>query len=220
MRGRSLRGRHIRGQTGGNWEPPTALRRAVWRAASQPKMTGPSCAPSAAHGVQLVHVVPRDRGLEAERDAVFDQRFDPGATTGVTAGDAGDRLVGRGGGTVERDFGATGRGLRQAHGYPVGDERAVSEQVDDEAHAEVVMGKMTNAPELLSRLRDNLGGDPDGADGSAFVQLYAVEGGKGGEIALVLKGEFDGGDLGGIAVGEVGDVAFFDFAVLAEGFAE
>src|ERR1019366_5660940 len=48
--------------------------------------------------------------------------------------------------------------------------------------------------------------------------LYAVEGGKGGEIALVLKGEFDGGDLGGIAVGEVGDVAFFDFAVLAEGF--
>ena len=34
------------------------------------------------------------------------------------------------------------------------------------------------------------------------------------------EGEFDGGDLGGIAVGEVGDVAFFDFAVLAEGFAE
>src|ERR1035437_7333037 len=50
--------------------------------------------------------------------------------------------------------------------------------------------------------------------------MYAVEGGKGGEIALVLKGEFDGGDLGGIAVGEVGDVAFFDFAVLAERFAE
>ena len=36
----------------------------------------------------------------------------------------------------------------------------------------------------------------------------------------MLEGEFDGGDLGGIAVGEVGDVAFFDFAVLAEGFAE
>src|SRR5450756_3208753 len=50
--------------------------------------------------------------------------------------------------------------------------------------------------------------------------MYAVEGGKGAEIALVLEGEFDGGDLGGIAVGEVGDVAFFDFAVLAEGFAE
>src|ERR1035438_8213246 len=66
----------------------------------------------------------------------------------------------------------------------------------------------------------NLGGDPDGADGSAFLQLNAIEGGEGGEIALVLKGEFDGGDLSGIAVGEVGDVAFFDFAVLAEGFAE
>jgi hypothetical protein len=36
----------------------------------------------------------------------------------------------------------------------------------------------------------------------------------------VLEGEFDGGDLGGIAVGEVGDFASFDFAVLAEGFAE
>src|ERR1035441_10301047 len=66
----------------------------------------------------------------------------------------------------------------------------------------------------------DFGGGPDGADGSAFVQLNAVEGGEGGEIALVLEGEFDGGDLGGIAVGEVGDVAFFDFAVLAEGFAE
>src|ERR1017187_566523 len=49
---------------------------------------------------------------------------------------------------------------------------------------------------------------------------WARRTGEGGEIALVLEGEFDGGDLGGIAVGEVGDVAFFDFAVLAEGFAE
>jgi len=66
----------------------------------------------------------------------------------------------------------------------------------------------------------NFGGSPDGADGSAFLKLNAVEGGEGAEIALVLEGEFDGGDLGGIAVGEVGDVAFFDFAALAEGFAE
>src|ERR1019366_7185240 len=66
----------------------------------------------------------------------------------------------------------------------------------------------------------DFGGGPDGADGSAFLQLNAVERGEGGEIALVFEGEFDGGDLGGIAVGEVGDVAFFDFAVLAEGFAE
>ena len=36
----------------------------------------------------------------------------------------------------------------------------------------------------------------------------------------MLKGEFDGGDLGGITVAEVGNVAFFDLAVLAEGFAE
>ena len=83
---------------------------------------------------------------------MFDQRFDPGATTGVTAGDAGDRLVGRGGGTVERDFGATGRDLRQARGYPVGDERAVSEQVDDEAHARErgVQVKEVGAQENLS----------------------------------------------------------------------
>ena len=72
----------------------------------------------------------------------------------------------------------------------------------------------------MPRRRAIFGGGPDGADGSAFVQMDAVEGGEGGEVALVLEGEFDGGDLGGIAVGEVGDVAFFDFAVLAEGFAE
>ena len=66
----------------------------------------------------------------------------------------------------------------------------------------------------------NFSGGPDGADGSAFLQLNAVEGGEGGQIALVLEGEFDGGDFGGIAVGEVGDIAFSDFAVLAEGFAE
>src|ERR1039457_6759120 len=56
-----------------------------------------------------------------------------------------------------------------------------------------------------------------------WKRLRAVvrrRGRQGRRDRLVLKGEFDGGDLSGIAVGDVGDVAFFDFAVLAEGFAE
>jgi hypothetical protein len=53
------------------------------------------------------------------------------------------------------------------------------------------------------------GGDADGADGSAFLQVDAVEGGEGSQIAFVLEGEFDSGDLGGIAMAEIGDAAFF-----------
>jgi len=52
------------------------------------------------------------------------------------------------------------------------------------------------------------GGNPDGADGSAFLQVNAVEGSKGGEVPLVFEGEFDGSDFGGIAVGKVGDSRF------------
>jgi hypothetical protein len=63
-------------------------------------------------------------------------------------------------------------------------------------------------------------GEADGTYGSAFLQVDAVERGEGCQIAFVLEGEFDGGDLGGIAMAEVSNIAFFDFAVLAEGFAE
>ena len=51
-------------------------------------------------------------------------------------------------------------------------------------------------------------------------ELDMVEGTEDGEVALVLEGEFNGGDLAGIAMGEVGDVAFADAVAVAEGFAE
>jgi hypothetical protein len=62
--------------------------------------------------------------------------------------------------------------------------------------------------------------DPNGADGESLEELHLVEGAEDGEIALVAEGEFDGGDLAGIAMGEVGDVAFANAAAIAEGLAE
>ena len=50
--------------------------------------------------------------------------------------------------------------------------------------------------------------DPHGADGRPLGQLDFVERAERGQVALELEGEFDGGDLLGIAMGEVGDVAF------------
>ncbi|VVB72185.1 Uncharacterised protein [uncultured archaeon] len=64
-----------------------------------------------AHGVQFVHVLPCDSGLESKRNVVFDQRLDASAAASVTALDTGDCFIRIGGGTVERDFGAAGWGL-------------------------------------------------------------------------------------------------------------
>jgi len=84
--------------------------------------------------------------------------------------------------------------LGQADG---GETRALVQEAGDG------LATVASWPESRSRGLDrgeaagDFGGDPDGADGSAFLQLYAVERGEGAEIALVLEGEFDGGDLGG-----------------------
>ena len=98
--------------------------------------------------------------------------------------------------------------------------RALVQEARDDLPERQLAGKVGTEGLIEAEAAGNFGGGPDGADGSAFLQLDAVERGEDGEIALVFEGEFDGGDLGGIAVGEVGDVAFLDFAVLAEGFAE
>ena len=112
---------------------------------------------------------------------------------------------------------AGGMHLGQADGRET---RTLVQQAGDNLPQCQLAGEVGAEGLIEAEAAGNFSGGPDGADGSAFLQLNAVEGGEGGQIALVLEGEFDGGDLGGIAVGEVGDVAFFDFAVLAEGFAE
>jgi hypothetical protein len=61
---------------------------------------------------------------------------------------------------------------------------------------------------------------PDGADRGTLEELDLVERGEDGEVALVLKSEFDGGDFAGIAMGEVGDIAFADVGAVAERLAE
>jgi len=50
--------------------------------------------------------------------------------------------------------------------------------------------------------------------------LDLVEGTEGREVALELEGEFEGGNLLGVAMGEVGDVALADVRALAIGRAE
>ena len=61
---------------------------------------------------------------------------------------------------------------------------------------------------------------PDSSDRESLRQLDCVERTEGRKVALALQGEFDGGDRFGIAMGEVGDVAFADVVAVAEGLAE
>ena len=112
---------------------------------------------------------------------------------------------------------AGGMHLGQADGRET---RALIQEAGDDLPHSQLAGKAGAEGLLDAEAAGHFGRDPDGTDGSAFPQLHTVEGGEGGQIALVLEGEFDGGDGSGIAVGEVGDIALLDFAVLAEGFAE
>jgi hypothetical protein len=112
---------------------------------------------------------------------------------------------------------AGGMHLGQAHGRQA---RALVQEPRDDLPECQLAGKVGTEGFREAEAAGNFRGGPDGADGSAFLQLDAVERAEDGEIAAVFEGEFDGGDLGRVAVGEVGDVAFLDFAVLAEGLAE
>ena len=51
---------------------------------------------------------------------------------------------------------------------------------------------------------------PHGAERRPLRQVDLVERAEGGQIALMLQRQFDGGNLLGISMGEVGDVAFAD----------
>src|ERR1019366_2276973 len=55
---------------------------------------------------------------------------------------------------------------------------------------------------------------------SSLGQVDIVEGAESRQVALELKGEFDGGDLFGIAMGENGDVAIANVGPVAVGLAE
>jgi hypothetical protein len=112
---------------------------------------------------------------------------------------------------------AGGMCLSQANG---GKTRALIQEARDDLPQRQLSGKIGADGLIETKAAGDGSGEADGADGSAFLELYSVERGEDGQIALMLQGEFDRGDLGGIAVAEVGDIALFDLAVLAEGFAE
>ena len=52
------------------------------------------------------------------------------------------------------------------------------------------------------------------------MQFDLFERSQSGEIVFVTKGEFDGGNFFGIAMGEVGDIAFADVRAIAIGLSE
>jgi len=51
-------------------------------------------------------------------------------------------------------------------------------------------------------------------------QLDLVERAEDSQVALELERQFDGGDLFGVAVSEVGEIAFADVVAIAVGLAE
>ena len=59
-----------------------------------------------------------------------------------------------------------------------------------------------------------------GADGRTLVQFDLFKRSKSGEIVFVTKSEFDGGNFFGIAMGEVGNIAFADVRAIAIRLAE
>ena len=83
---------------------------------------------------------------------------------------------------------------------------------------------IAGAPLCRERIDAATAGDfidgPHSADGEALAELDFIEGAERGKVALELEGQFDGGDLFGIAMGEVGDIAFADVRAVAVGLAE
>jgi len=62
--------------------------------------------------------------------------------------------------------------------------------------------------------------DPHGSDRRPLGQLDFVKRAEGSQVALEPESEFDGRDLFGIAMGEVGDIAFANVVAVAVGLAE
>ena len=61
---------------------------------------------------------------------------------------------------------------------------------------------------------------PHRAGGEALAKLDFIQRAERGKVAFELEGQFDGGDFFGIAMGEIGDIAFADVGALAVGLAE
>jgi hypothetical protein len=61
---------------------------------------------------------------------------------------------------------------------------------------------------------------PHRSDRRPLAKLDRVERAEGGQVAFELQGQFDGRNLGGVTVGEVGDIAFADPIAVALRLAE
>ena len=107
--------------------------------------------------------------------------------------------------------------LSQAHG---GEARSLIEHAGQDLPERQTACEVGTEGRVDAQVASGLKERPDGTDGGALEELDLVERSEDGEVALVLEGEFDGSDFAGIAVGEIGDIAFADVGALAEGLAE
>ena len=110
-----------------------------------------------------------------------------------------------------------GMHLSQAHG---GEARSLIQHAGQDLPESEPAGEVGTESGVDAQVASGLKECPDGTDGGTLEDLDLVERGEDGEVALVLEGEFDGGDFAGIAMGEVGDIAFADAGAVAEGLAE
>ena len=62
--------------------------------------------------------------------------------------------------------------------------------------------------------------DPHRTDRGTLAKSNLVERAEGGQVTLASESQFDSGDLLGVGMGEVGDVAFADVRPVAVGLAQ
>src|ERR1700737_2759565 len=107
--------------------------------------------------------------------------------------------------------------LRQAHG---GQARALIEYSSQDLPERELAGEILTERFIYTAAASHFIDRPDGAPGEGLAQFDMVERAQRGEIAFKLEGQLDSGNLFGIAMGEVGNVAFANPGAFAEGLAE
>ena len=112
---------------------------------------------------------------------------------------------------------AGGMGLRQSH-------RGQARALVENARQNLPQGqlRLEAGTEGLGDAEPpgDLGDRPHGAERKSLRQVHLVERAESGQIALMPQRQLDGGNLQGIRMGEVGDVALADVGTLAVGLAE
>src|SRR5215475_5867591 len=107
--------------------------------------------------------------------------------------------------------------LRQAHGGETGTliEDPSQNLPQSQLPGEIMAERGIDAPPARHLVEG-----PYRADREALPELDVIEGAQCGEVPFELEGQLNGGDFLGVAMGEIGDVAFADVRAVAVRLAE